>query len=733
MIIDADEITGQSSDELVAKQARLSYGDKKLSAEVIYFNQVSGAARAENSVLFTDGEKYRMSSNLLNYFPRLGEAVASGEVRVTSTDGYTLWADLLRYELERKAVTGEDGIRFVDGNKLEMVAESFSYLLDERTGDATSVVIRHQQNAAAVSAAQVFVTPEGYSMDEAIYTTCKADDPGWLIDADHVELSVDGELVATGASLELFGLPVFYLPKLVYSLSDERQSGFLAPKFELLGSGRYSFELPYYLNLAPNYDAIASARWYSGRGVLGKIDGRWLFADSSGSGTWATIGDNDAGGTRGFGSLTHQGRINQFTNYELGLAEVSDELVPDDFFEGDNTAQRHFAKLARFEHTRQNWTLEGKVEAFQTIQQDKPNITKPYDILPGLYFAARPTLFQQDLSMRLQAENFHRYSDDDDNGFRVAGDIQSDYNMFIGGLRGDLSVGAAGSTYEVKQADWFVPYSTLQLRQAYNGEVNFGGKNFKSLFEPRIFAAAVAKRDFTDTPNYDTLRVEQSIQELFSVNPFAGSDRFEDSNFVAVGIGSQLWEEDAAQPWLDLQIGQQYRFSDSKVQATVESPPTAGWSNTILESRLHPNPSNTMLLRLVWNPDLDSFEQASIETQYRSRDGQVYSLGYTRNVESVVRRDRGLISFGIFRPLWENASFVGDFHYNLQTSVLDEINAGLRVMAECRCWEIDLLFEHQVSGATDRNSLRFQINLLGLGGFGSNNFEKLVDEIGEEL
>ena len=729
LIIDADEITGQASDELVAKQARLTYGTSRLNAQTIYFNQVTGAARAEDSVLFTEGEKYRMASSLLEYFPKLGTAVASGEVRLTSADGDSLWANLLRYELERKTVTGEGGVRFNDGSMLEVQAADFSYMLDERTGSASEVVISNRQTAATVSAAAVLIAPDGYSMEHGSYTTCNIDDPAWQIQADSIKLSKDGKLVATDAKLRVLGVPVFYLPSLSYDLSDERRSGFLAPKFELLGSGGYSFELPYYLNLASNYDAIAKAHWYSERGVLAKLEGRWLFADSSGYGTVAAIDDRKDHVSRSFVDGVHQGRLGQFASYELALAEVSDAEIPEDFLRGDATAQKHFAKLARFDYRKANWAFGGRVESFQTIQQSNADITRPYDVLPGLYFSSQ----LKHLQLNLQYENFRRVADDENNGFRLASTAKSVYRANIGGMRSEFALGAAGTAYEVDDANWLTPYATMQLRQPFSGQVDFLGKNFMLVTEPQFFVAAVSRRDFAGTPNYDTTRIKQSIQELFSVNPFVGADRFEDGSSVAIGISNQLWEAGAEQAWLDLQIGQRFRFAPSAAQATVETPPESGWSNALIEGRLNPDPYNTALLRLEWNPHLDDFEQASLEMQHRSRDGAVYTVGFSRSIENETQRDRGLFSFGIQRRLWRNVSFVGDYHYNLQTRLLNELNAGMRVTAECRCWEIDLFYEYQLVSGADRNSLRFQINLLGLGGFGSDRFEKLTDKISKEL
>src|SRR5258708_23954335 len=61
--------------------------------------------------------------------------------------------------------------------------------------------------------------------------------------------------------------PVFYTPYISFPLGDERKSGVLFPSFGHSGNNGFELEVPYYFNLAPNYDLTLTPGLLSARGV----------------------------------------------------------------------------------------------------------------------------------------------------------------------------------------------------------------------------------------------------------------------------------------------------------------------------------------------------------------------------------------------------------------------------------------------------------------------------------
>ena len=81
--------------------------------------------------------------------------------------------------------------------------------------------------------------------------------------------------------LKYKNIPIFYTPFMSYPLTDKRQSGILTPSFGSAGDSGTSLSVPYYFNLAENYDATVELTSMSDRGVMFDNELRYLGIDES--------------------------------------------------------------------------------------------------------------------------------------------------------------------------------------------------------------------------------------------------------------------------------------------------------------------------------------------------------------------------------------------------------------------------------------------------------------------
>jgi LPS-assembly protein len=81
--------------------------------------------------------------------------------------------------------------------------------------------------------------------------------------------------------LKYKNVPVFYTPFISFPLSDERQSGILTPSFGSAGDSGTYLSVPYYFNLAKNYDLTLEVKSLSDRGVLIDNEFRYLGVEGS--------------------------------------------------------------------------------------------------------------------------------------------------------------------------------------------------------------------------------------------------------------------------------------------------------------------------------------------------------------------------------------------------------------------------------------------------------------------
>ncbi|MBV8062768.1 MAG: LPS-assembly protein LptD, partial [Nevskia sp.] len=145
------------------------------------------------------------------------------------------------------------------------------------------------------------------------YTTCAPDSESWLLRADRIELDQDSGMgYAHDATLHFQHVPILWLPYFQFPIDGERHTGFLPPIFGQTHNTGFDLRAPFYLNLAPNYDATLIPRYMTQRGLQlgGKI--RYMTEQHQGTlyGEYLSY-DQQAGFERSYLNFSHQGLINQ--------------------------------------------------------------------------------------------------------------------------------------------------------------------------------------------------------------------------------------------------------------------------------------------------------------------------------------------------------------------------------------------------------------------------------------
>ena len=125
-------------------------------------------------------------------------------------------------------------------------------------------------------------------LEDAIYTSCPEcadpdDAPLWQIRASRITYDRTAQNVTySHPRLEVFGLPVFYLPYMAHAGPEiDKRSGFLTPS--LAGSSDFgtAVDMPYFFNLAPNYDLTLTPRFSDQQEPF--ITGEWRHLTGNGS------------------------------------------------------------------------------------------------------------------------------------------------------------------------------------------------------------------------------------------------------------------------------------------------------------------------------------------------------------------------------------------------------------------------------------------------------------------
>jgi len=126
--------------------------------------------------------------------------------------------------------------------------------------------------------------PRIYELSRASFSTCPPRHTMWKVKASHIVLNKNtGRGYATNARLLVKEVPVFYLPYFSFSIDKQRKSGFLWPTIGIVSNswGPYIL-MPFYWNMAPNYDMTITPSLLTKRGVWVSDNFRYLTEDSSG-------------------------------------------------------------------------------------------------------------------------------------------------------------------------------------------------------------------------------------------------------------------------------------------------------------------------------------------------------------------------------------------------------------------------------------------------------------------
>lgn len=96
-----------------------------------------------------------------------------------------------------------------------------------------------------------------FFFDEAVLTTCECpegeDCNPWQISAGEAEVTIDGYGKVWDATLDVSGVPVLYLPYLIFPAKTTRQTGFLPFRFGV-GDGEFALQAPLFITLGESAD-----------------------------------------------------------------------------------------------------------------------------------------------------------------------------------------------------------------------------------------------------------------------------------------------------------------------------------------------------------------------------------------------------------------------------------------------------------------------------------------------
>ena len=118
---------------------------------------------------------------------------------------------------------------------------------------------------------------------EVRFTTCPAGKKDWELRASAIDIDQKTQQgKGRNVRIDLKGVPILYTPVISFPVGDARKSGFLFPSFGNSDKSGFELGVPYYFNLAPNYDLRLTPFLLSRRGFGLGTEFRYLTERSRG-------------------------------------------------------------------------------------------------------------------------------------------------------------------------------------------------------------------------------------------------------------------------------------------------------------------------------------------------------------------------------------------------------------------------------------------------------------------
>jgi LPS-assembly protein len=593
-------------------------------------------------------------------------------------------------------------------------------------------------------------------LDRATYTTCEPDDPTWEIKADRIKLDqASGWGQVRNATVEVGGVPVVYLPWWLFPIDDRRQSGFLFPALGNSSENGITMGLPYYINLAPNYDATVTPTYIGRRGTLVEGEFRYLTDHTEGflgGGHLANdkLADDE---DRDMVTWKHLGNYGRLRN-EVDYTEVGDSRYFVDLGTSlEAGADTHLDQRTNLHYFGDTWSAGVNVQQYQTIDDVIADNDLPYRRLPQITADTQLPLAHEPLQLRLGSEYvFFEHPEQGDPDLTVAN--HADRARLHGSLgynyRGPWGFVVPRYTYRFRYynidggpLDQQEPNVDIQLFNIDSGlyfdrPFRFLDHDFTQTLEPRVYYLYVPYVEQNDLPLFDTAKNSFGFEQLFRDNRFTGGDRFGDANQVSLGVTSRFIDHDTGQERLNFGIGQIFYLRDREVQLRPQDPvETTDTSPLVARGYWQVNRHWSLRAETQYDNEVNNLDSLVTGVGFRSKSGNLVNLNYNAYDDGAVTADPELekirqTDFSFMWTITEKWGLLGRWGYDLeQRRSYDNI---LGVEYESCCWRARLVNRRYLKESNDDpfaveavSGIYLQIELKGLGGVGGD-VDKLLEQ-----
>ncbi|BAL23263.1 LPS-assembly protein LptD [Azoarcus sp. KH32C] len=734
--IRAEHIRGTRSVETIAEgNAEVRRDDMVLTADRIEYREIDDEVHAVGNVRLKDTEA----------------SIAGPEARMKLTEHLGQF-DTPDYWFKREPheKTGIDAAHTSPWSNMPLKSGSKS---SSRQKQSQATSAQREVSGGGHADVMYFQGENQYELKNATWSTCQASDPDWYIKAPELHLDYDREVgEAHNASIVFKDVPLLWWPWADFPLVGQRQSGFLSPTFGVSNKVGLDISIPYYWNIAPNYDATIAPRFMGRRGTQLATEFRYLTPTEKGESRieWLPR-DNVTGEDRALGSFQHQQILMPGVFGSIDVNGVSDKHYFEDLSSRVSLSSRAtLLREGRLSYATSDWwNASAVVQSYQTLSG-----VAPYQRLPQLTFNANRNELAGGTSLILRSEfvQFRHVDEDKPEGNRLTlyPQVALPYERagyFVTPKFGvhythyDLDNGLpavpGGPLTEGRTINRTLPIFTLDSGLIFERDTSFFDKAYVQTLEPRLYYVRVPTRNQDEIPVFDSARYDFGLAQIFSENLYSGGDRIADANQVTAAVTSRLVDGETGAERLRATVGQRFYFDDQQVTLPGETPRTGRRADILGVFSGRVSRSTSLDSAWQYNPRDSQTERFNFRVRYSPDIGRALNLSYRYSRD--VLQDLDLSGQW---PLGGGWYGVGRITRSLKENRITESIAGIEY--DGGCWVFRAALHRFATNPEDVTQAFFvQLEFNGLTSVGSSpinllrrsvaGYGKINDPVGDRI
>lgn len=602
------------------------------------------------------------------------------------------------------------------------------------------------------------------------FTSCPVGDSAWNIKGSTIIHDNEEQLLEVwNAVFRIEKVPVLYSPYLQLPTGNKRRSGLLIPNFGYDSVDGIDFSLPYYWNIAPNYDATITPRILQHRGVQLQTEFRYL--NQLGLGTFAfdwlqhdnQYSDDRKKSTNGNRYDNNRNRwlfywkndelINYNWRFIADTTRVSDnQYLTDLSSKYASQTAGYLTQFYKLAYNDENWDVALGYKHFQPFHYDILYQTQPQLDINYYNYELGPLKFKT----FSQLSHFINSTDNEPEAWRVHIEPTINYTVTNSWANLSAETGFMATHYNQKNifkynnnlehikegikldrtVNRFIPKFSIDGKVIFERDFDLID-GYSQTLEPRVKYTYNPYRNQSNIGNYDSTLLQADYIGLFRDQTYSGLDRIASTNKLSTGVTTRFYDSNKVEKF-NMSLGQITYFTKSKTgDHNNELDKNSDTGSVTWATDNFWRISDDIIFRsgIQYDTRIDTISLANTTFEYRPSGDKLIQLSYryaNRNYIDTVddrykysaykgyKQDLSQAGIMVSWPLSEKVSAVGSYYYDIKQKQISDSFIGVNY-SDC-CWGVTVQYGRKLTDWDNtehiskyKNKLSINFELKGLG------------------